>query len=133
MSYRMPFPVTFLPTLLIAGLLSLAFPLAPDTRGRACIERTNPFPAQPNQRGRCHVKPSSGPKPELIRLLEKSNIDWNSCKLTASEVLDSWGTPILFDFVGIPDQFEMRSAGPDRQMNTEDDIYKVIQAIKPTP
>jgi hypothetical protein len=70
---------------------------------------------------------------ELIQLLEKSHIDWNSCKLTSSEVLDSWGNPLLFDFGGIPDQFEMRSAGPDGRMNTKDDIHKVIQAPKPTP
>lgn len=37
------------------------------------------------------------------------------------ELIDRWGTPYFFHQLG-KDQMEIRSAGPDRRMGTEDDL-----------
>jgi len=41
--------------------------------------------------------------------------------LKAGQLFDSWGTPFQYKRIGKFD-FEIRSAGPDKSMNTEDDI-----------
>lgn len=131
MSYRMPFPVPFLPIILIAAVASLVFPLFLNARKQANRTHTHFLLNQINEVAATPTLVRT--KPELIQLLKQSNIDWNSCRLTAGEVLDSWGTPVHFDFGGIPNRFEMKSAGPDKRMNTNDDIHRVIEASKPTP
>ena len=131
MGYRMPFPIPFFPIILVAALVSLAFPWFLNSKKNVNRAQTHFLLNQINEVAAMPTLIRT--KPEMIRLLKKSNIDRNSCKLTASEVLDSWGTPILFDFAGIPDRFEIRSAGPDQRKNTNDDIHGVIQSTKPTP
>lgn len=131
MSYRMPYPVPCLGFFVIAvgGFLMARCFLT--TKAEANRMQTYFLLNQIKAVAASPFLPGS--KPELIQLLKRSNIDWNSCKLTSEEVLDSWGTPFHLDFGGIPDRFEMRSAGADKKLDTDDDILRMIEPTKPTP
>jgi hypothetical protein len=65
---------------------------------------------------------------ELLALIPRWNIDWNSCEFRDGVILDSWGTPAE---VGVdPATIHLRSAGPDRRFNTADDIAATIPNSK---
>lgn len=51
-------------------------------------------------------------------------IDWNSCELRDGIIFDSWGTPIQIRTESLT--VHLRSAGPDRQFGTRDDIARSI-------
>jgi hypothetical protein len=131
MSYRMPFPVPFLPIILIAALASLAFSLILKTRNEAKRTHTCFLLNQINEVVATPSLPES--KFELIQLLKHSDIDWNSCKLTSEELLDSWGARFHVNFDGMSDRLTIRSAGADKKFNTADDFAKTMQATKPAP
>jgi hypothetical protein len=47
---------------------------------------------------------------------------WKGPYITCTEVpRDNWGTP--YRYMRNPDRIELRSAGPDRQFDTEDDVW----------
>ncbi len=59
----------------------------------------------------------NGGNPKQARLLQQGltqNAD--------GELVDRWGTPYFFHQLS-KDQMQIRSAGPDRQMWTDDDIF----------
>lgn len=126
----MPFPVPFLPIILITASASLALPLILNTRNEAKRTHTCFLLNQINEVATTPSLPGS--KSELLQLLKRSEIDWNSCKLTSEEVLDSWGTPFQLDFDGMPDHFAIRSAGADKKLKTKDDILRLIESTIPT-
>jgi len=53
------------------------------------------------------------------RLLPDQHIALN----TNGQLIDRWGTPLFFHAVG-GGRFELRSAGPDRKLWTDDDIHR---------
>lgn len=76
---------------------------------------------------------TSGQRPattsnEFIDRIPQWIIDWNSCRFHHRTIYDSWGTPAEIRFFS--SQIELRSAGPDRQADTSDDIVR--QTPNPT-
>lgn len=61
---------------------------------------------------------------EFMARVPQWNTDWNSCRFHDHAIYDSWGTPAEIRFT--PSQIELRSAGPDRQIGTPDDIVRQI-------
>jgi hypothetical protein len=49
--------------------------------------------------------------------------DQNDALNTNGQLVDRWGTPLFFHALG-GGRFELRSAGPDRKLWTEDDIHR---------
>lgn len=60
-----------------------------------------------------------GKNPARERFLPDQHIAFNS----KGQLVDRWGTPLFFHAVG-GGRFEIRSAGPDRKLWTDDDIHR---------
>ena len=58
-----------------------------------------------------------GDNPYRIRFIDPDSPVLND----SGELVDRWGTPLFFHFVEVSD-VGLRSAGPDRQMWTDDDV-----------
>lgn len=59
---------------------------------------------------------------ELLAVLRKSNIAWNSCGIEGDKILDGWGQPIQTAFDESSGTWTFRSPGWDSEIGTEDDI-----------
>jgi hypothetical protein len=68
---------------------------------------------------------------DLILLLHKASIDWNSCNLNGSNITDPWAVPVRMKFDDKNSQWAIRSAGEDRKFDTPDDISAQTSGSKP--
>jgi hypothetical protein len=64
----------------------------------------------------------------LVLALTDSGIDWDSCRLTAEGIEDSWGHPIQMHFDPTVMAWTFRSVGEDGIVSSEDDIVRVSRA-----
>ena len=69
-------------------------------------------------------KPPVASEASFRALIPTWTIDWNSCEFRDGVVIDSWGMPIQIR-VDSP-VIQLRSAGPDRQFSTSDDVVREI-------
>lgn len=69
-------------------------------------------------------KPPVASEASFRELIPTWTIDWNSCEFRDGVVIDSWGTAIQIR-VDSP-VIRFRSAGPDRQFSTSDDVVREI-------
>ena len=65
-----------------------------------------------------------GEYPSSIDDLAKKKVNDRGNLLDATDLTDRWGTKYSFKIEGDGD-IEVRSAGPDMQMNTADDLFKI--------
>ena len=63
------------------------------------------------------VKTLNGGNPQGVRYIPQENLRLND----RGELIDSWGTPYFFHQLSAQ-EMEIRSAGPDRNLWTQDDI-----------
>ena len=59
---------------------------------------------------------------ELLTMLKRANIDWNSCSLESGQVLDGWKRPIRIQFNPSNSVWTFASAGEDGEFETGDDL-----------
>src|SRR5688572_17860892 len=66
--------------------------------------------------------PPAASEPSFRALIPTWTTDWNTTEFRGGAVIDSWGRPVQIrtDSTTI----HLRSAGPDRQFNTSDDIVR---------
>ena len=62
---------------------------------------------------------------ELRERLGGASIDWNSCRLSDSEVLDAWGRAIDVFSDPSTNVWALRSAGTDGEFGSSDDVELV--------
>jgi hypothetical protein len=65
-------------------------------------------------------------KSELISILKAHPIDWNSCRIDDSQVLDGWGQPIAMTWSADGSVLTLTSAGIDGLFETADDVQAAI-------
>ncbi len=73
------------------------------------------------------VNAIAGANPQRLGLLPR---DHPAVNAATGELLDRWGTPYFFHALS-RQQIELRSAGPDRRLHTEDDL--VLASAPPSP
>jgi hypothetical protein len=126
MSYRMPFPVPFLPLLLIAtfagGISIWAIKLFSSAKIR---ETQTHFSIRQATELLDQIDDANFPRTTagLIDRLRSSGIDWNSCGIRGEQVLDGWGNPITTTFDHKGGIWSFHSFGKDGKSGTADDIY----------
>ena len=109
--------------ILLAGFLGLGLLFRPAIRNahtRFLLSQLGMFYGDSVASGQ---QPATTSK-EFIDRIPQWNIDWNSCRFHDHTIYDSWGTPVEIRFA--PSQIEFRSAGPDRQTDTPDDVVGQI-------
>jgi hypothetical protein len=125
MSYRMPYPVPFLPILLIAtfagGISIWVINLFSSDRIR---ETQTHFALRQVTELLDRIDDADFPRTStaLINSLISSKIDWNSCGIQGEQVLDGWNNPITTTFDKKDGRWSFHSFGKDGKSGTIDDI-----------
>lgn len=121
----MPFPVPFLPVLLIAtfagGISIWVINLLSSTKIRATQTH---FAIRQATELLDQIDDADFPRTTagLIDRLKSSRIDWNSCGIRGEQVLDGWGNPITTTFDKKDGIWSFQSFGKDGRSGSADDI-----------
>jgi hypothetical protein len=124
----MPFPVPFLPLLLIATFAGGISIWAINLFSSAKIRETHThFAIRQATELLDQIDDADFPRTAagLIDRLESSRIDWNSCGIRGEQVLDGWGNPITTSFDNKDGIWSFHSFGKDGKRGTADDINAV--------
>lgn len=125
MTYRMPFPVPFLPMLLIAvfaGGISMwtinfvSSDKVRETHTHFAITQATELLDQIDDAD--FPRTSTG----LMDSLRSSRIDWNSCEIRGEKILDGWGNSISITLDDNDGIWSFHSFGKDGKSGTSDDI-----------
>lgn len=125
MSYRMPYPVPFLPILLIAmfagGISIWVINFFSSDRIR---ETQTYFAVRQVTELLDRIDDADFPRTsaDLINSLRSSKIDWNSCGIQGEQALDGWNNPITTTFDQKDGRWSFHSFGKDGKSGTVDDI-----------
>jgi len=130
MSYRMPFPDPFLPTILIvvclgAGTTWIARQLASSSANQVHTDLALVQVAEFLSTRSKDEMPTN--TTDLITVLRSASIDWNSCSINSGGLTDSWGSPIRMTFDEKNTRWTFLSSGKDRRFDTPDDIQEHTQ------
>jgi hypothetical protein len=121
----MPYPVPFLPILLIAtfagGISIWVINLFSSDRIR---ETQTHFALRQVTELLDRIDDADFPRTStaLINSLISSKIDWNSCGIQGEQVLDGWNNPITTTFDKKDGRWSFHSFGKDGKSGTIDDI-----------
>ena len=126
----MPFPVPFLPAILIAvclsgGTLWIFRHIASSSYKHvhtdfALVQVTEFLKTRPKDEMPTNTT-------DLITALRSASIDWNSCSINSRGLTDSWGSPIRMTFDEKHTRWTFLSSGKDRKFDTPDDIQERTQ------
>jgi hypothetical protein len=133
MSYRMPFPLPFLPMLLVAAISGSASIWLIKLFSSARIRETQTAFAISQIVDSINQTEDAGfPRttPELMNTLRASSIDWNSCRMEGDGILDAWGRPMTAVLDEKDTKWSIRSFGKDGRNGTGDDIERATSGDK---
>lgn len=125
MSYRMPFPVPFLPILLIAVFAGGTSMWILNFFSSARIRETQTrFAIRQITEQLDQLNDEDFPRTaiDLIDRLRSSRIDWNSCEIQGEQILDGWRSPITTTLDSKTGSWAFHSSGRDGKSGTTDDI-----------
>lgn len=129
----MPFPVPFLPMLLIAVFAGGTSMWILNFFSSAKIRETQThFAIKQIAEQLDQLDDEDFPRTaiDLIDRLRSSRIAWNSCEIQGERILDGWGSPITTTLDGKTESWEFHSSGRDGKSGTADDI-KAATVKKP--
>jgi len=124
----MPFPVPFLPIVLIVAFASAISMWLINHFSSAKIRETQThFAIRQITERLDQIEEADFPRTtaDLIDSLESSRIDWNSCGIQGEQILDGWGIPIITTFDKKNERWSFHSFGRDGRSGSADDIEAV--------
>lgn len=130
----MPFPVPFLPMVLIAAFASLfSMWIIKHLSSSKIRESHTHFTIRQITARIDQIADADFPRniSDLIDILRLSGIDWNSCGIQGEQILDGWGIPITTAFDKENGRWLFHSFGRDGRSGTADDIEAVTTRSRP--
>lgn len=121
----MPFPVPFLPMLLIAAFAAWVSMWAINLVSSDKVRETHThFAIRQATELLDQIDDANFPRTStgLIDRLRSSRIDWNSCEIRGEEILDGWGNSIAITFDHNDGIWLFHSFGKDGKSGTSDDV-----------
>ena len=121
----MPFPVPFLPMVLIAAFAGGISMWVINSFSSGKIRETHThFAIRQITEQLDQIDDTDFPRTatDMIDRLRSLRIDWNSCEIQGEQILDGWGIPITTTLDSKTGSWAFHSFGRDGKSGTADDI-----------